>query len=97
MFVAKGSRKIGQTWKRLLRDNVNIIEEIGAVAFEECRLHRNVSAQLDHHWIRQSPNSYTSRSNSNWRSDRGQRIACMKSPLGPIAEHQDFMKKAMIT
>ena len=30
MFVAKGSRKIGQTWKRLLRDNVNIIEEIGA-------------------------------------------------------------------
>lgn len=30
MFVAKGSRKIGQTWKGLLRDNVNITKEIGA-------------------------------------------------------------------
>jgi hypothetical protein len=31
MFVAKSSRKIRQTWKRVLRDNVNIIKEIGAL------------------------------------------------------------------
>jgi hypothetical protein len=84
MFVAKGLRKIGQTWKGLLRDNVNIrdwckFRRGSAVAFEECHLHRNASAQFDRHKIRQSPNSYTSPSNSNWRSDRGQRIACMKS------------------
>jgi hypothetical protein len=96
-------KRLAEDWARkgLLRDNVNIrdwckFRRGSAVAFEECHLHRNVSAQFDRHKIRQSPNSYTSPSNSNWRSDRGQRIACMKSLLRPIAEHQDFMK-AMIT
>jgi hypothetical protein len=54
MFVTKGLRKIGQTWKGTLRDTVNIIKEIGANS--------------------QSPNSHTSRSRSNWRSDRDQHV-----------------------
>jgi hypothetical protein len=78
MFVAKGLRKIGQTWKGLLRDNVNIIKETGA---NSVRLRNVICTGV----------------NSNWRSDRGRRIACMKPPLRPIAEHQDSVKAAMIT